>query len=422
MADDTSRGDSRLHLLPADPIVTVRVEPRRRWLRLRLPRLRLPKLRPPGLRLPRLRLPGWISRGRAAAVAGALLLLVLLAPVAFVGVECVGLGVEASRPSPAIADVASGVKDYFRSEASTYLALPEWYVVYSADAYAAVLRDRAPSQFPYFRAIGQYWDAYRHVCRTTKRAYPFDARAHLWLGVVGMSFSVEHAVKGVYESTVGRAVEWIASHETEEDAFAYRTAQAYGSFRHTTPWYEFPFGRTLAAFWRSTSLWGPQPVRKWERKLVLTAEYGLKGVFALVVRNGARLVADPADRRVHARIESVPDAIFADSNVRRVKALARRSYIVSLPRHEAFTVTSMRLVARGVRFLDVAGNDEILVSAIAPRGFRDAPVHGELVFAAPLLEDAARRRVALKVPVGALHEILPALERRGARIEHVYEY
>ena len=388
---------------PVDIDVTIPAEApaRRRWLRPRLP--------------------AWLTRRRAAAIAAVLVLLAVLAPGVFIGVECFRTGGRAS-PSPEVPAAAADVKGYARSESATYLTLPAWYVVYSADAYAAFIREHPPSRFPYFRSIGQYWSAYRHVCRVTKRAYPFEAGTHLGLGVTGVGFSVEQALRGAYEATLGRLTEWVASHDTEEDAFAYLTAQAYGAFRHTTPWYEFPFGRTLAALWRTTRLRGPHPVRKWERKLVLSAEYGLKGLFALVVRTGARAVGDPADRRVHAHIESAPDAIFADSTVSRVKALSPRSYIVSLPPDEAFTVTTMRLVARGVRFLDIAGNDEMLVTAIVPGGFRDAPVHGTLVFDAPLLEDASRRRVALKLPVRDLHAILPALERRGARIEHLYDY
>jgi hypothetical protein len=32
------------------------------------------------------------------------------------------------------------------------------------------------------------------------------------------------------------------------------------------------------------------------------------------------------------------------------------------------------------------------------------------------------RRIALKVPVRALHQIVPALEKMGATIEHIYDY
>lgn len=72
-----------------------------------------------------------------------------------------------------------------------------------------------PSGFPYFRAIEQYWST---------------------------SFTVEYALKGAYENTVGRLTEWIGGHApTGEDRYAARVAHDYGAFVQDRPFYEFPF-------------------------------------------------------------------------------------------------------------------------------------------------------------------------------------
>ena len=81
----------------------------------------------------------------------------------------------------------------------------------------------------------------RRRLRRDQGGYPFSTGNHLMLGIIGSSFSIEYALKGLYENTVGRATEWIAGHDTPEDAFARRTAAEYGTFMHTVPWYEFPF-------------------------------------------------------------------------------------------------------------------------------------------------------------------------------------
>ena len=39
-------------------------------------------------------------------------------------------------------------------------------------------------------------------------------------------------------------------------------------------------------------MWGPNVIRKWDRRILLTAEYGLKGLAALI----ARQVASPRGR------------------------------------------------------------------------------------------------------------------------------
>lgn len=115
---------------------------------------------------------------------------------------------------------------YFHSPASSYLTLPERYVVSSAEEYASFVKSRAPSRFPYFAAVGQYWRYYKGACRVTKRVYPFDAGAHVKLGIIAPSFSMENAVKGGYENTVGVVAEGIGFYHTDEDIFARKTARS----------------------------------------------------------------------------------------------------------------------------------------------------------------------------------------------------
>jgi len=358
----------------------------------------------------------------AVWLVAALLLLVVVPVLAFVGAECFSPGVQASPPTPEIQQAAAGLKDYFRDEAATYLTLPEWYIVYSTEEYAAFIGARPPSRFPYFRAIRLYWRYYGKVCRVTKSAYPFEPGAHLMLGVIGVSFTAENVVKGAYESTLGRFSEWIGGHRTEEDAFAQRTAREYGTFMRTVPWYEFPFRRRLAALWRETPLRGPNPVRKWERRLALTAEYGTKAVYAWLIRAGTGTIYAPEDLAIHLRVEHAGDAVFADSRIVKVKATGPDAWIVRIPRYEAFTAIVVALARQGVRFRDIAGNDEILVTAIVPRTWRYTLPQGRLLFGERILTDRAVKRVAVYAPVESLHAILGGLAESGARIEHLHDY
>src|SRR4051812_46428222 len=62
--------------------------------------------------------------------------------------------------SPAVAlhqKDLSATADYSRTEASTFIQFPEWYIVYGAREYAGFLeRGGLPSEFPYFRSIAQF--------------------------------------------------------------------------------------------------------------------------------------------------------------------------------------------------------------------------------------------------------------------------
>ncbi len=355
-------------------------------------------------------------------LAGVLVLAALAVPAWFIGSHCFSVRSRPAERSAELQRVTADVKGYFRSESSTYLTLPEWYIVYSADEYASFVQSRAPSRFPYFAAAGQYWRYYKQACRATKRVYPFDAGNHLMLGVIGVSFSMENLVKGGYETTVGALSESIGFYHTAEDVFARKTAQEYAAFIHATPWYEFPFAAKLKRLWTQTPLWGPDLVRKWERRFVLSAEYTAKAAYGWLIRLGTRSVYQPEDLVIHAWLDDAPERIFEDGRIRKVKTLGPRSSIVALPRYAAFTSVVTALAKQGVRFHDLAGNDEILLTAIAPRELVLHPAAGGIVLSEEILTNPATKRIAVRVPVRTLHVILTDLPARGASVEHLYDY
>ena len=313
---------------------------------------------------------------------------------------------------------------YARSEDQTYLTLPEWYIVYSADEYADFIAQNPPSQFPYFQAIGQYWRSYYDVCAVTRDKYPFNSGYHLSLAVIGTSFTVENIFKGIYENTVGRATEWLSSSElTEEDAFARKVAKEYGDFIHTIPWYEFPFDEKFKALWDQTSLWGPNGLRKWERKLALSLEYGLKSIYGWLIRQGTQTAYAPEDLEIQGWAEGISEQVLQqEPQIRLVKPINNQAAIVAIPRYEAFTKIVPRLAHQGVQFVEIAGNDEILITAMADHTWAYDLAEGEFLFAMPILTQPHLKRVAVKAPVKSLHTILTDLENSGVKIEHIYDY
>ena len=100
-------------------------------------------------------------------LAGLLVMVALAVPAWFIGSYCFSVRSRPAERSAELQRVTADVKGYFRNESSTYLTLPEWYIVYSADEYASFVQSRAPSRFPYFAAVGQYWRYYKQVCRAS---------------------------------------------------------------------------------------------------------------------------------------------------------------------------------------------------------------------------------------------------------------
>src|SRR5262245_29124827 len=81
-------------------------------------------------------------------------------------------GTETTTDNAAIREAVQKIPDYYRPESKTYLSLPEWYTVYSADEYATFLQDHRSGEFPYFQAVGQFWQSYLDACIVISGRYP----------------------------------------------------------------------------------------------------------------------------------------------------------------------------------------------------------------------------------------------------------
>jgi hypothetical protein len=356
-----------------------------------------------------------------------LLVIVLAVPLVGIALSCDPFGEVATEQTTALLTQA-GLIDAVRPEDQTYLTLPEWYIVYNADEYAAFLQQHPPSQFPYFRAIGQYWQTYHAMCQVTRGRYPFNTGYHLTLYVIGVSFTVENTLRGLYEKSVGRAAEWLsAGAPSAEERLARQVAQEYGDFIHTIPWFEFPFTEHLNRLWAIAPPHG-QPsagalVRKWERQLALTLEYGGKALYARLLKGGTQAVYAPERLEILAVVEgATPEILVEQPDIQLVQTVEDRQTILSLPRYEAFTQLVPSLVEQGVRFVEIAGNDTILLTAFAPQGWVYDLSAGALIFAQPLLTEPGQQRIAIQTPVGDLHTVLAELENRSITFEHIYDY
>ncbi len=252
-------------------------------------------------------------------------------------------------------EAIKNIPDYYRPESKTYLTLPEWYIVYSTDEYGAFLQNRRSGEFPYFKAVGQYWQSYVDVCREIQGRYPFNGDSNFTLGFIGISFTAENMLKGAYEGTIGRFAEWISSDTpTEEEIYAAQVAEEYGQFMHMTPWYFFPFKEALQGLWMETSLWGPDPLRKWERKLALTSEYVGKFLFSTLTNLGAKATYGGADvEKIYALTTGITDDMLSN-DLELIENIDDQRKLIRITRFEYFSNTVPGLTERGVQFIEIA--------------------------------------------------------------------
>jgi hypothetical protein len=328
---------------------------------------------------------------------------------------------DAPYDRPDVAALAADISDYRRTEESTYLTLLEWYQVFSYQEYAAHLATEEPSAFPYFTAIGQSWSMYCLGYGETEGTYPFNFGNHLMLVVIGTSFTAEYGLKGLYEYTVGWLTEFDA-YDTQEDRYAAEVARDYGEFIERDPWYAYPFGAKTVGVWTENDFFGSDFLRKTERKVFLTLEYGVKAGYAGIIRlaTGAIYGAPPATD--YLWVENASQETLAVEGVRIEREMGEGQYVIAVPHYQGFTDAIPVLARNGVRFVDVSGNDEIVLTVLAPHGWDDTPPSVETLAALDVPTDPATQRVVMRAPVRDLHAVLLGLEERGARIEHLFDY
>lgn len=317
-----------------------------------------------------------------------------------------------------LVQAASVPAEHRRTPDQTFLTFPEWYLVHSPAEYADYLgRGAPPSAFPLFAHLGQFWQSYAAVNRELS-AYPFNAGYHLMVMVIGVSTTVEYSLKGLYERTVGRLAESTASAPVPEEAFAASVAQAYVDFIRVEPWYLFDFVGPLNSLWAHLPMSGPNLIRRWERRFLLSTELLVKAGYGQLIRIGSETVYDAAKPVTAVRLSRAPtpDAQHPDYQVLQPDGLA------SIPRYEGFKTYSLWIAAQGIDFREVAGNDgEIVLSLLVPDTWHARGVRP--LFEQPVLTRPGTRRAVVATTVPQLAGVLrQALTSPGVVVEHVYDY
>ncbi|MGH8720794.1 MAG: hypothetical protein ACREU4_02340, partial [Burkholderiales bacterium] len=315
---------------------------------------------------------------------------------------------------------------YLRDGGQTFLSHPEWSIVYSYDEFADHLKGHLPSSFPYVASIGQYWTHYMEANRMAGDDYATNWGYQLMLWVIGVSFSVEYTVKGLYENTIGRASEWFAGgQQVDEDRYAYRAAKEYGDFTHLRPWYEYDFWSKLKGLWSETPLWGKSNLRKWERKFAMSLEYGVKAAYGWLIAAGSGAVYDPEAEQMQMVVANWAADPPPNARLKLIERLDGGAHaLAATARYDGFR-DAMLALARAdapLALEEVAGNREILLTGVAARAWRYAGSRGRVDYALPLPADDSKKRITLRVPTAQLIGVLSELLADGVVVDHIYDY
>ncbi len=343
----------------------------------------------------------WLKRGVVAIV---LLILLILAPIGYIEIACTGDTV-ADEYRPIIS-----TPEWHRAESRTLLTYPEWHIVHAYDDYARVIRDGDPHEFAYVRAVAGFWTS---LCPLTERAAAMggvmgDTKVTIY--TIGVSFTAEMLAKALYEETLGRVATWIRGPSRAPlDDLSARQAKAYAEFLQQNPWYKWDFASDAEAL----TLGAGPGVRDWERRVALGLEYRGKAAYAGVIAQAVEGVgADELRlRSLVTRIEG--DALGGIQGVTVIETIPE-GVVIETDRYRTFTRVVERLADAGADFVEIAGNDEILFTAIS-----DGSPADDEIYAFPRQGYGDYRHLII-VPVSRLADRLRNLD--GLVLEHVHDY
>lgn len=311
---------------------------------------------------------------------------------------------------------------YRRDEVNSYLTYPEWAIVHAYQDLAGVMRRGSESDFGYFTSIAGFWSSLCDLTRHASSRGPISLEYKVTLYTIGVSFAAEMGIKGAYEHTIGRLTAWLRGPtRTPEDTFALAVADDYATFLRQTPWYEYPFGQKLGQFWRETPMTFEHPVRSLERRLALTLEYGSKALYAKLIGLGAAAI--PADLRIRSVVRNANPVNLAED---RRLAVAEHTdgvgTVIETPRYRAFTEILVTLAARGYDMIEIAGNDDILITVLAENDAVARKLNAKSLFVVPVQSRPGWTRYGFDVKVADLLAVIRQLKETGAELEHVYDY
>ena len=350
-------------------------------------------------------------------------MIVLTGLAVALAVAFVETGCQSAGPPPAPGTGRFGVtdKDYRLPVTNSVLSYPEWYIVYAYQDFATTLRDSDESAFSYLDSISEYWTSLCAVNRTASAQGPIDLGQKVMLYVIGFSFTAELGLKGAYETTIGQLTAWLRGPEkTSEDRLALAVAEDYAAFLDQKPWYEYSFLTQVRRLLNDTPF-GRSSVRAVERRFALTLEWTVKSGYAWVIARMAEL--DPAVLKIRSVVRDGGDlAQKSGAGIVVRRDLGGGKALVETPRYAAFTKILADFAAEDRQVFEIAGNDVVFITVLAPDDVTLGLDGARTIFTYPDRSRSRMQRVGMLVEVPALIQAIRQMQSKGARLEHVYDY
>ena len=239
---------------------------------------------------------------------------------------------------------------------------------------------------------------------------------------ISTGHTAEQIIQWAYENTIGRITLATANGRTAADDYQAKAAAEYAAFLGQAPWYEFPYSEQAAGLMAVERKPGDDPVRTSERRWAFGLAWRIEQASRTWSKAQPDASADPASLDTYVWVKGpIGEAVRGESDALLERDLGDEGTIFVTRRGQDFTDMIPRLIDKGVSFVEIGGNDEILMTVLSANAVA-APNGSRALFEHALPVDPSERRTGLIVAVGKLDTVVPALLGGGARLERVYDY
>jgi hypothetical protein len=319
---------------------------------------------------------------------------------------------------------ATGIPPADRRPADqTFLTFPEWYLVYGPEEQANYFAEKTSTSFPFMDQVGSLWSSYGIVYDQIKDDFEFNTGYHVMIMVIAVSSTAEFGMKAWYETVVGRLTD--PADMTQEDVFNAQFTRDYVEFIKVRPWYEYNFKDKLNELWITTDIFGPNVIRKWERKYILTSELVVKIGYGWLIGLGTATAYETAKPNTIVEVTRLPYD-FKGNEIEIIKLDTAKISTLSVLRYAAFKDAARSLSTAGSEFATIAGNNSaLLITIVVPESWAYDPAVGNdyvELFQQRITRPSGPpvKRVAIVTRVSSLSKVLRTQE--GSFVEHIYDY
>lgn len=309
--------------------------------------------------------------------------------------------------------------EFQRMEANSFLTYPEWHIVYAYEGLANTLQSSDEYAFDYATSIGGFWSSLCDLNRTADEHGGADSQTRQMVHVIGVSFTLEMALKALYEETIGRLFAVIRGpQKTAQDLYSAKMATDYAKFLHQVPWYKYDFSASIDEL-------NQQPIssflRSWERRLALGGEWWAKAQYAKAIA-GAVAATGPAQLKIRSVVRNLTSSQLAAISGVTVIGGADEDLIIETPRYRAFTKIIEEISRQGGQIVEIAGNDDIMVSVLEPAGTAQSEMKSSKLISRIARDGFDSDRILVLAKVPDLAGVLKEIESTGRSVEHIYDY